>query len=68
MAKSNLNQVGKRQRALAKLDKRAAKDEKRAQKKAEARAERGVPTPAKPAPSATSVAAAAFIRSMKIRG
>jgi hypothetical protein len=67
MAKSNLNQQGKRQRALAKQDKRAAKDEKRAQKKAEARAERGI-APAEPAPSATSVAAAAFIRSMKIRG
>jgi hypothetical protein len=67
MAKSNLNQQGKRQRALAKIDKRTVKDEKRAQRKAESRAERGVVEPVV-APSATSVAAAAFIRSMKLRG
>ncbi len=72
MPKSNLNKQSKRQRELAKHDKRSAKDEKRAQRKQDARVERavatGVPPPPVAPPSATSIAAAAFIRSMKIRG
>jgi hypothetical protein len=40
MAKGNFNSRTKRLRELAKKDKRAAKDEKRAQKKADARAAR----------------------------
>jgi hypothetical protein len=72
MPKSNLNKQSKRQRELAKHDKRSAKDEKRAQRKADARVERavatGVPPPPVAPPSPTSIAAAAFIRSMKIRG
>jgi hypothetical protein len=41
MARANFNNQTKRARELAKKDKRAAKDGKRAQKKADARAARG---------------------------
>ncbi|HEX5048427.1 MAG TPA: hypothetical protein VFX89_15020 [Gammaproteobacteria bacterium] len=75
MSKVNLNTRSKRTRELARKDKRAAKDEKRAQKKADARAARAVadgkaapssPAAANPvAPSnLRSLAAAAFIRRM----
>jgi hypothetical protein len=78
MAKANLNNRNKRMRELAKKDKRAAKDEKRAQKKADARVARGatdgtaVPSTFAGAPAANpaaapdvrSLAAAAFIRRM----
>ena len=40
MARPNFNNQTKRSRELAKKDKRAVKDEKRAQKKADARAAR----------------------------
>lgn len=42
MARANLNNQNKRKRELAKKDKRAVKDEKRAAKKAEARVDRAV--------------------------
>ena len=64
MPKANLNQQSKRQRTLAKQDKRAAKDTKRAQRKADDRDARGTATPAPPL-SPTALAAAAFIRRMK---
>jgi len=72
MAKANLNTRSKRMRELARKDKRAVKDEKRAQKKADTRAARdgtggtaGLSTAAAaPPPSALSLAAAAFIRRM----
>ena len=80
MAKSNLNKQAKRKRELARLDKRAAKDEKRAQRKADARTARepaDAPAPAKTAgatniasagaPKAPSVAAAAFVRRLNIQ-
>ncbi len=41
MARANFNNQKKRVREIAKKDKRAAKDEKRARKKADARAARG---------------------------
>ena len=71
MPKSNLNNQTRRQRDLAKKDKRAAKDEKRALRKAEARVARAAAdgtappavTPAVKA-SVSSLAAAAFIRRM----
>ena len=49
MARVNFNSQTKRLRELAKKDKRAAKDEKRAQKKADARTARVAPVG--PAPS-----------------
>lgn len=56
MARSNLNTQAKRKRELAKKDKRAAKDEKRLQKKAEARVARanvdGTAQPSAVSPSA----------------
>ena len=74
MTKANLNSRNKRMRELAKKDKRAAKDEKRARKKADARTAAGgiiapatsATTPAKPPARADvrSLAAAAFIRRM----
>jgi hypothetical protein len=71
MAKANMNTRSKRMRELARKDKRAVKDEKRAQKKADARTARagvdGTPAPAPAAPAASnmrSLAAAAFIRRM----
>jgi hypothetical protein len=42
MARSNLNSQAKRKRELAKKDKRAVKDEKRAQRKQDARVARAV--------------------------
>jgi hypothetical protein len=75
MPKSNLNKQAKRKRELARQDKRAAKDEKRAQRKADARATQGggeagaktpvVPTPTAGAPNAS--AAAAFVRRLNIQ-
>lgn len=78
MAKSNLNNQTKRKRELAKKDKRALKDEKRAVLKAEARAKRAVVEGTSPSASSvkvavaqpaaksnvTSLTAAAFIRKM----
>jgi hypothetical protein len=72
MAKANLNSQAKRKRELAKKDKRAEKDQKRAQRKAEARTARATPETATPALAAqpaaqsnlSSLAAAAFIRRM----
>jgi hypothetical protein len=75
MSKANLNTRSKRTRELARKDKRAAKDEKRAQKKADARAARAAvdgtpPPPRSAAPNVAAVtnvrslAAAAFIRRM----
>ena len=66
---ANFNNQAKRKRELAKQDKRAAKDRKRAQRKAEAR---GVTAPAaaspttstytKPAPPTLSTAAAEWMK------
>ena len=64
MAKANMNTRSKRMRELARKDKRAVKDEKRAQKKADARAARGVADPPPPVSNVRSLAAAAFIRRM----
>jgi hypothetical protein len=70
VARSNFNNPTKRLRELAKMDKRAAKDEKRAKNKTAARAARGAANetaPAAPAPkpaNVRSLAAAAFIRRM----
>ena len=77
MARANFTNQTKRTRELAKKDKREAKDKKRAQKKADARAARAVgdgtalspPAGAvstKPATTSNvrSLAAAAFIRRM----
>ena len=58
MPKGNFNNQTKRNRELKKKDKRAAKDEKRAQKKAEARAARGAVGGHAPPPSATKTLAA----------
>jgi hypothetical protein len=78
MARANFNNQKKRVREIAKKDKRAAKDEKRARKKADARVARGsTDSPAAPvslarapatnpaaASNPKSLAAAAFIRWM----
>ena len=78
MAKANLRSQAKRKRELAKQDKLAAKDQKRAGRKADARTARGdggapAETPAPGAKlgqltgaqSVKSLAAAAFIRRLK---
>jgi hypothetical protein len=65
MPKANLNKQSKRQREHAKKDKRDAKDAKRAQRKEDNRV--GTPAATPPAaPTPMSIAAAAFVKRMKI--
>jgi hypothetical protein len=72
MARGNFNSQSKRARELAKKDKRAAKDQKREQKKADARATRAAAvgklpsTP--PGATATELAGASNVRSPAAAG